>query len=400
MVNSRVLSDGRRQVTAYTLTKDSAGNQRWLYSDGRRVTVGSDYVTRSNPGRLTITTRSSGLREASLPDGSPAYRETFSTVRDANGEVQKTVVRTVYARVHNGQAWRLERPAAQTYVVSSFRGSTVYVYQPWVAPPGFYDLVLADYSAGLAASVGCPECASPDVQLGDAPRQYNDPTEAVTDRALVDGFSGPSDGVAPPDATVAANVPPVSLGNVAPDPALATLDSDADKLQQQLGNASGQDAELQSQLSNQAADATSSGSQTHTPVRISSKVQDQMRAEAKHTLELDKNGQPLRLADVLASDGAQKYSFQVNEIISTTNQKSGDECVLTSGDIVKFDQLPGDADSVAQMRVVVSKDGGCAAGAVVPVSMDALQGMLNGFNQRLEVAASDVRSKIDTASKT
>lgn len=397
-LESHVQQNGLRRMTAYRITRNaSAGTMSRLYMDGRKVTVGRDFVLRSQPRHLTVVTRGNGLREASLPNGRPVFRDRFETVADARGH--RAVVRTVYARVHDGRAWALRHPVTQVFHLVPFHGADLYVYQPWAPPVGFYEPFVAAIPAPLPPVIACPACMdSGEVAFADAPEPYTDPGAMLADNVIAggihDGVNGSQDDVSPPDAEDDANVPPVALGNSDPDPELAKMAVDSSQLETQLASTQAQDADLSGSSSPKRpaqSDAQHSG-----PVRVSSEVRDQVRKQVKYDVSLQKTGQPLSLDNVLQSKSPGNYIFQVSEMISTADISAGDECVLSTGDLIRFDQIPGESDPVARMRVITSKDGSCQAGTVVQIGLSDLQNMLNGFSQRLEMAMRDTHNKVAT----
>ena len=86
----------------------------------------------------------------------------------------------------------------------------------------------------------------------------------------------------------------------------------------------------------------------------------------------------------MASAQSQNYIFQVSGMIEATDLSTNQPVVLTTGDLVKFYQVPGEGEVAAQMMVVTSKSPMVRAGSVVMVGLTDLQEMLNSFSIRLE----------------
>ena len=126
-------------------------------------------------------------------------------------------------------------------------------------------------------------------------------------------------------------------------------------------------------------------------------VRAQMHKQVKQNIAQEKDGSPLSIADVIASAEAQDYLFQVSSMIDATDMAVGVECVLSTGDLVKFSQVPGENDATAQMKIVTAKAGSCGAGVVVEVSIGDLQDMLNDFSQRLEANMKKAHDRIAQA---
>lgn len=337
-----------------------------------------------------------GGGEASLPNGKPVFRDRFETLADAHG--RPALVRTVYARVRDGKAWMLTHPVTEVFHVVPFRGASVYVYQPWAPPAVFYERFVGVMPAPLPAAIACPACMdSGEVAFSDPPGPYTDPGAMLADNVIADGIhdgvNGSQDDVSPPDAEDDGNVPPVALGNSDPDPELAKIAVDSSQLETQLASARAQDADLSGGVSAQQS-PLQSDAQRSRPVRVSSDVRDQVRKQVKYDVSLQRTGQPLSLENLLQSKNPGNYIFQVNDMISTADVSAGDECVLSTGDLIRFDQIPGDSDPAARMRVITSKDGSCQVGTVVQIGLSDLQNMLNGFSQRLETAMRDTHDKV------
>ncbi len=412
----RTLSNGRRQVDAYKLTKDTrTGVQTRQYLDGRKVTVGKDFVTRSVPRHLTITTHSNGLREASLPNGKPVFRERFGTKTDKDGYPEKTIVRTVFARVDGGKAYPLQAPVTQVYEVVDYGDVVIYPYYPWDVPIAFYDPFFYPFAAIWPLAMICPGCLPPDVYFDGPPESYSDPADLLGDMQVSSGFdegiNGAPDDVGPADAPVDSNTAPIDVGNEPPAADTTELANEVDQLQDQVATAETKNPNLRNQLSDQQtqigmlhgkADATDkSGARgSKTRVKVPANVRAQVRKQVKEDIQLEKAQQPLSLVDVVASAEAQSYVFQIGDMIDATEVNSGEECGLTMGDLARFNQLPGEGSPTAQMKVVTSKPDSCRAGAVVEVSMGDLQRMLNAFSQRLEKNMKKAHDQIAQAART
>jgi len=84
------------------------------------------------------------------------------------------------------------------------------------------------------------------------------------------------------------------------------------------------------------------------------------------------------------------HDFVLNQTISGDAQIPNSDvtyqCQLSEGDIIKLNQdaPPGPDDTSATMAVVTSKQGDCAPGVSIVVSMSDLQDMLNDFTAKVE----------------
>jgi hypothetical protein len=130
------------------------------------------------------------------------------------------------------------------------------------------------------------------------------------------------------------------------------------------------------------------------PMPVPEDARVQLRAQVSADLELHQQQQPLMLPDVLASQDAQSYVFQIADPLEVVDAYSQEECNVTSGDLLRFYAVPSEADQYAQMSVITSRQGGCRAGSVIYVSMNDLQQMLNSFSQRLEQNVSKVHDQV------
>jgi hypothetical protein len=283
----------------------------------------------------------------------------------------------------------------------AYNGVTVYAYSPWVAPDGYYDPFFSIMGVTLALTTVCPTCDASDVQISrgwfsSSKDKDDDPSGLLADAQISSGFSdgvkGDTDdfgteGQPDPNATT------TDLATPVPDPQVAALQSQVDALQGQVSSAAAQNADLKNELENQEAqnaavegklDALTPASQTtKQKINVSSDVRDQMKKQVKEALATK---QTLSIADIVASAKAEKQLFQTNKSLKVV-QKAGGFCSLTTGDLLKFDQIPNDTDKMLAMRVVLSKPGSCAGDSVVLIRIVDAQDMLNGFKQRLEANA-------------
>jgi hypothetical protein len=417
VANWRTLPNGHRQLDAFKVSRDpSTGVQTRLYTDGRKVTTGRDFVTRSAPGHLSLTTHANGLREASLPNGKPVYRESFTTIRGRDGRPERAVVRTVYARVEHGKAFALRSPVRQVYDVVRFHGTTIYAYRPWIAPVAFYDPFYAPFHHPVAVAAVCGDCFSSDVEFEGPPEVYSDPADMVADMQISDGFedgmSYGADDVPPVDGPVDPGVPPTELGDGPPDPETAGLTAEVNQLQNQVDAAEKQNAELREQLDEQqrqnanlikakatAAPAPKPAKPAKARIVVPADVRTQMHKQVQQVIDNERSQTPLSLSDVIASAEAQNYIFQVSSMIDATDVTAGMECMLSTGDLARFDQIPGQNDAVAEMKIITSKGGSCAAGVTVTVSIGDLQDMLSAFSQRLEANMRKAHDRIAQAAQ-
>jgi hypothetical protein len=360
--------DGRPRVAAYSRTNDpSKGTETRVYLDGRHVTTGPDFVTRSAPRQPSVTTHRDGLREAALPDGRPLFRERFTTI-DRQGHQQRAIVRSVFAVGAAGAAAAaLATPLEQVYLLVPFHGVTIRPYVPVVFVPDFYEPLLTPLAAPIP--VDCGYCPPPVIDFDEPETGYADPVDLVADLVLAGAVA---DGI----------------GDAAP----GGPDPDAQALASEVGGLLAANDALQDQLPDlQAAIAAPADA---APVPVPEAVREQVRREVREDIALHRQQLPLSLVDIAAEAQARAYVFQVADLLDATDAGSGEACGLTTGDLLKFDIAPAEEDQSARMRVVTAKAGSCAAGTVVDVSLGDLQDMLNGFSQRVEQAMQKVHDAV------
>jgi hypothetical protein len=86
-----------------------------------------------------------------------------------------------------------------------------------------------------------------------------------------------------------------------------------------------------------------------------------------------------------------RRTFVVADEVTTT--ADGDECSLTSGDVISRVTDDPDADKNLQVKVLASKKNDCAVGKQVAVSLDDLQEMHNHFREQLTNGMDELSKK-------
>jgi hypothetical protein len=378
-VHSRRLPDGRRHVEAYQNTRDpKTGTRTRLYHDGRRVIFGRDFVTRSAPGRPVLTTFNSGLREAYLPDRRRYFHEEFARHRDRHGHEQRVIRRTVYVNYVSGRPVMLASPVVRHYGMVPIRNVVVYSYYPTHFDPPYYTWFNRPLATPLFVSASCLLCPPPVVRFYEPVEVYRDPVDLLSDSmlagAMEDGYSS-------------------RVVSSSTDAEVQALSETVASLQQEVSSASRENELLRQELSEQQIqldvlqdrlDTESASGVERLPVPIPEPVRRKFRSQVAADLLAHQEEQPLSLAELIASPQGTEYLFQVSEMLEATEVQSGEECLLTTGDLVRLDQLPEADESSAQVRVVTGKMDSCRANSVINVSLWDLQEMLNVYRQRLE----------------
>ncbi|NGZ06399.1 MAG: hypothetical protein G8237_08585 [Magnetococcales bacterium] len=376
-VFSRRLPNGRQQVEAYQTTLDPERKIRTrLYHDGRRVETGPDFVTRSAPGRPTVTTFGNGLREAYLPDRRRYFHESFAVRRDRHGVEQRVIERTVYVTRVQRELVVLPQPVVQTYVMVPVRNTVVYSYRPtWYERP-YYSLFLMPLATPVVVGSSCLLCPPPVVLFQEPVTVYREPVDLLSDRILasaVDEGYGTRMRLAEQDAEIRG------------------LSATVSALQAEVAAAAHTDADLRAQLADQQeqldalqARLDAEEEEEEIPMPVPAPVRRQFRQQVQEDLNAHQHNQPLSLADLINSSRGREYIFQVADSLEATETQSNEECSLQTGDLVRLERIPEADAAFATVRVVTGRSASCRANSLVHVSLWDLQEMLNRYRHRLE----------------
>jgi endonuclease YncB( thermonuclease family) len=378
----------RPQSIAFLKTRDPAtGVETRTYLDGRRISVGRDFISRSGPHQAAVLTRSNGLREASLPDRRLIYREQFGI--GPKGE--RLVMRAVQTAMIGGAMVTLGAPRMRTYSVIPFQGTAIHRYQPYFSEPPWYRPFLAPFPKPMPVGPECPFCPPPVVAFFEPVVAYTDPSDLLGDLVLA--------GAVQEQAVLLA----ATAGPAPGDPEIDALAAEIGSLQQQLADWGRSNEALRASLAEQQVElqdleqelaSQTRAEQPNPKLAVPESVRRQVRRQVQQCIALHAEKKPLSLPDVIASADARNYVFQVGDRIDAAQFGSGEPCTLTGGDLVRLTEVPTEADA-AKIVVVASKPGGCAVGTVIGASMPELQEMLNGFSQRLEAGMKRVHDRVE-----
>jgi hypothetical protein len=372
VVSQRPQSANRPQnLVAYRQTQDAKpGVTHRTYLDGRRVTVTPDAVSRSVGRGPTFVTRNNGLREATLRNGKPMYREAL--VVDRGRQVMQ---RTVYARYAVAGPVYYRAPLVRVYDVVPYYGAPIYVYRPVVYEPVFFVPFWSPFVRPVMVVAGCVVCPSPVVSFAAPVTAYADPIDLMGDLQI----SEPINEGMQYESYQTASAPQ-------DDPELMDLRMQVSDLQQQVAGSQEVNQDLRDQLAQQSkvlASASAPQKTAPAPVAIPEDIRQQMRKQVRLTMAQQQNQKPLLLSDVVGSGYARVYLFQVAEPMEVVDAQTGESCMLNSGALLRFAQVPRDASPASAMKVTLSRAGDCPSQAVVTVGNGELQEMLNGFSQRV-----------------
>ncbi|MBI5521112.1 MAG: hypothetical protein HY910_00690 [Desulfarculus sp.] len=380
------LPNGRTQVSGFTSRTDQAsGATTRTYTDGSRVTAGRDFVRHQTASGYSETIHRDGRREGRWRDGRRMYHDEYHHRRHHDGRTERFIKRAVVATLVAGALVALAAPLIQEYNVEPVNGVETYTYQPVTYDPPVYQTVYQPLPAPIPVVVGCVVCPPPVVVYQQPVVAYQEPAVLLTDLQIATAMN---DGMA-------VYAPPPMAAGQAPDPQVQALAAEVASLQQEVASAAatndalkGQLAEQQVQLADQQAQTAGLqaqvGAEQARQVQISEEVRQQIRQQVLEEIALHQQKKPLTLTHVMTSAHAQNYIFQISGMIEAADLSTNEPVVLTTGDLIKFYQVPGEGEVAAQMMVVTSKSPAVRPGSVVMIGLTDLQEMLNAFSQRLE----------------
>jgi hypothetical protein len=389
VVMNRQITHGKSVVTAaYVSKKEAYGDRSKTYLDGHKIVYAKNGdIVRTSPNGVSVTTQRTGLRQAALPDGRPIYRERIEQHTVNGSTSREVVVRTDYARVVVGRPVFYPAPVIRRYDVVNYYGYPVLAYQPAVFAPVFFGPFLVGFPQPVFVTPTCLFCPAPVVAWQQPVQSYSDPVDLVADLQIT---SAVQDGMAeapPPTALDSAPLPD--------DPQVADLRAQVSAIQQQVDAETERNADLRNQVAELQKNAPAA---SPTAFNVSEPVRRQIHKQVRDNISLHQEKRALTWPDIVASGDAPNYIFQVSDMLDATDS-NGDECPVTTGDLLKLQAGTAPDQEVLRMHVVTSKSGSCPAGAVISVSIHDAQGMLNDFNQRQEANMQKLQPQIALANK-
>jgi hypothetical protein len=391
VVISHLNPNGKPTLVAYRQDTDTVRQiHTRTYLDGHRVTTGPGFVTVATPNRFITTIHGDGRREVSTAGGKPIFRDNFGVSAWRSGHSERVIVRTVFATVAAGTAVALGIPIEEVYGILPYRGATIYPYIPAAVAPDF-DSMLTSFSAPYTIDAESPLCPPPVVAFPEPTTSYDDPVDLVGDLVLAYAVQ---DGVA--------DLAPVNDA-MPPSADVTAVSNDVERLHREIEAASTSNAALAAELADQKSELDamrqkmiSPAPRDDSPLRVTTATRQQVRRQVRENIALHQQHKPLILTDIIASNEAQAYVFQVGTMIKATTGQ--EDCTLIAGDLLMFDQVPNDTDTVASLRVVTSRPESCPAGGTVKIGFADLQDMLNTFSQRMERSIKKVGTNVATQS--
>jgi hypothetical protein len=377
VVTTATLSNGQKVVSGHKTISDPAhGKTTRIYTDGRKVEVTKTAVTSYTPDRRSVTIHNNGLREERWRDGRRMYHDEYSHRRH-HGRTERIIKRAIVATVVAGALVALASPLIQEFAVEPVNGVETYPYIPAEYDPPVYETISAPLPAPVVISAGCQICPPPVVAYQQPVLVYREPTALLTDMQIAGAFN---DGMAA--------YPPPAAVQAPGDAEVQALAAEVNGLQQEVAAASADNEALKAQLADQQAQTAGLQAQVNAQqtrqVEIPEEVRQQIRQQVLDDIALHQQKKSLTIAEVMASAQSQNYIFQVSGMIEATDTSTNEPVALTTGDLIRFYQVPGEGEVAAQMMVVTSKSPTVRAGSVVLIGLTDLQEMLNGFSQRLE----------------
>jgi hypothetical protein len=389
VVVNRQVAHGKSLVTnAYISKREANGDRSRTYLDGHKIVYAkSGNIVRTSPNRISVTTQRTGLRQASLADGRPVYRERVEH-SVISGKTREVVVRTDYARVVIGRPVFYSAPVIRRYDVVNYYGYPVLAYEPVVFAAPFFGPFLVGFPQPVFVTPACVFCPAPVVVWQQPVQSYSDPVDLVADLQIT---SAVQDGMAEAP-------PPAALDSSfsQEDPQVAELKEQVSAIQQQVDAESESNADLRSQVAQLQKNAAATPAVAFS---VPEPVRQQIHKQVRDNIRLHQEKRALTWPDVVASGDAPNYIFQVSDMLDATDN-NGEECPLTTGDLLKLETGTAPDKEVLTMHVVTSKLGSCMAGAVISVSIHDAQAMLNDFNQRQEANMQKLQPQIALANKS
>jgi hypothetical protein len=146
------------------------------------------------------------------------------------------------------------------------------------------------------------------------------------------------------------------------------------------------------------ADAQASEDQTTSPVDtpITPDVKQMIADEVKQQLAFE-NAAAAQPDQAPALDGLPQvmvpnHLFVVDQV-QNVSTADGQQCSLSAGDVIKLTAAPPDGAATADLTVISSRKGDCAAGLTVSVPLDSLQEMQNNFRAQLDSGLQALRDQ-------
>lgn len=383
VVEKRYNNGVLRTVNASKTSRDPVtGAVTTSFLDGRKLSRSNEGTSLSIPGRGRFVSHSSGLREAFGPEGKPVYADRWQG-RWENGQYRHTGIdRTVYSETVINRTIVYQRPIVRTYMVVTWGGPPIYAYQPVVFAPVFYDPFMAPFQPSIMVGVGCLVCPGFAAAFSVPVQSYSDPMDLVGDLQISSAVEEGMGDVPPP-----------------PDPAAPLADAEVADLRDRVGQL---DSEIQNNTAVQAEVGTELGAnhpnvagddgRTAT-VRIPEDVRQQIHRQVRDNVLLHQQQRALTWPDLIASGAAKGYVFQVFELMDTADE-NGEQCSLTTGDLLRLDEATDAGASMLKMRVVTAKATSCRANSVIGITPGSAQEMLNAFNVRQETIMSAVQPQL------
>jgi len=134
--------------------------------------------------------------------------------------------------------------------------------------------------------------------------------------------------------------------------------------------------------------------QADTP--ISPDVKQMIAEEVKQQLAFENAGaaQPDQAPalDGLPQVLVPNHLFVVNQVQNVTTADS-QQCTLSAGDVIKLVAAPPDGATSADLTIITTHKGDCAAGLTVSVPLESLQEMQNNFRAQLDSGLQELRAQ-------
>jgi hypothetical protein len=346
------------------------------------------------------------LREASLPNGRPIFRDNFATATGADGQHQQIIERKVFVHVDHGRAAPLREPVIQRFAVTEYQNETIFPFLPVYESDGFYLQFYAPLPTSFVVA-DCSDCLPAGVAFkGGAPQSYSNPVDLLTDMQTADDVAdddqGVTDNLPPSEASIDPSAPTADYAN--PATASDELAGEVTQLQDKLDAAAATNSDLQNQLAGRDAEIATlqNNAEKNALPTVPAHVRKNIKPMIQKSLDADKAHKPLSLADAIESSKRDGFPFHAVSALMLTMDGTDSQCVLHAGDYIVVDELPAQNDAAVRMKVDVSHSktkNRCEAGTVVRIKRVDLQDMLNDFEQKLQRNEERVSAQIAETSR-
>jgi len=156
--------------------------------------------------------------------------------------------------------------------------------------------------------------------------------------------------------------------------------------------AGGADASAAGADASQAYDETSAPADTPISPEIKQMIADEVKQQLAYENAAAAQPDQAPALDGLPQVLVPNHLFVVDQVLNVSTA-DGQQCALSAGDVIKLTAAPPDGAATADLIVLSSRKGDCAAGITVSVPLDSLQEMHNNFRAQLDSGLQSLREQ-------